>query len=73
MAKKIEGVISKDRPGPIRVKGFGFSIHGCIDGFSRKILWNFVSLTDNNPCVTAAVLSGGDRGGGGGEEGTQDV
>ena len=37
-----------------KLKDFGFPIHGCIDGFSRKILWLFVSRTDNDPRVTAA-------------------
>ena len=37
-----------------KLKDFGFPIHGCIDGFSRKILWLFVSRTNNDPRVTAA-------------------
>ena len=27
----------------------GFAIHGCIDGFSRKILWCHVDATNNDP------------------------
>lgn len=30
-------------------KPFGIAIHGCIDGFSRRILWLNASHTNNNP------------------------
>ena len=33
---------------------FGFPIHGCIDSFSQKILWLFVSRTNIDPGVTTA-------------------
>ena len=36
-----------------KLKRFGFAIHGCIDGFSRKLLWLNVSTTNNNPLVIA--------------------
>ena len=36
-----------------KLKPYGFAIHGCIDGFSRKVLWLHVSNTNNNPKVTA--------------------
>ena len=36
-----------------KLKPYGFAIHGCIDGFSRKVLWLHVSNTNNNPQVTA--------------------
>ncbi|CAD6216225.1 GSCOCG00011298001-RA-CDS, partial [Cotesia congregata] len=36
-----------------KLKQFGFAIHGCIDGFSRKILWLEVATTNNDPAVTA--------------------
>ena len=34
-----------------KLKKFGFCIHGCIDGYSRKLLWLKVSSTNNNPKV----------------------
>ena len=36
-----------------KLKRFGFAIHGCIDGFSRKLIWLFVSTTNNDPLVVA--------------------
>ena len=30
---------------------YGFPIHGCIDGFSRKMLWLQLSRSNNNPQV----------------------
>ncbi|XP_028416034.1 uncharacterized protein LOC114539597 [Dendronephthya gigantea] len=35
-----------------KLKPYGFPIHGCIDGYSRKILWLKVSRTNNDPAVT---------------------
>jgi hypothetical protein len=32
-----------------KLKPYGFSIHGCIDGFSRKILWLEVIPSNKNP------------------------
>eukprot|EP00111_Clytia_hemisphaerica_P011641 TCONS_00034212-protein len=37
-----------------KIKPFGFPIHACIDGYSRKILWLRVSETNNDPKVTAS-------------------
>ena len=34
-----------------KLKPFGFPIHGCIDGFSRKMLWLQLSRSNNNPQV----------------------
>jgi hypothetical protein len=34
-----------------KLKPFGFPIHGCIDGYSRKMLWLKVSRSNNNPHV----------------------
>ena len=34
-----------------KLKPFGFAIHGCIDGFSRMILWLEIATTNNNPAV----------------------
>ncbi|XP_033747511.1 uncharacterized protein LOC117332637 isoform X2 [Pecten maximus] len=36
-----------------KLKPYGFPIHGCIDGFSRKILWLKVGPTNNDPEVIA--------------------
>ena len=32
-----------------KLKPFGFSIHGCVDGFSRRILWLEVQRSNKNP------------------------
>ena len=39
--------------GNYKRKRFSFVIRGCIDGFSRKLIWLFVSTTNNDPLVTA--------------------
>jgi len=39
-----------------KLKRFGFCIHGCIDGFSRKILWLQVASTNNSPNVVASYF-----------------
>ena len=31
-----------------KVKSCGFRIHGCVDGFSRKVLWLKVTRSYNN-------------------------
>lgn len=36
-----------------KLKPFGFAIHGAIDGYSRKILWLNVGITNNDPTVIA--------------------
>ena len=36
-----------------KLKPFGFSIHGCIDGFSRRIIWLEVSSTNKKPELIA--------------------
>lgn len=36
-----------------KLKPFGFSIHGCIDGFSRRLLWLEVASTNINAEVIA--------------------
>ena len=36
-----------------RLKPFGFSMHGCVDGFSRRILWLEVQRSNKNPRLIA--------------------
>lgn len=36
-----------------KLKPFGITIHGCIDGFSRKIIWLKAGITNNDPKVIA--------------------
>jgi hypothetical protein len=36
-----------------KLKPFGFCVHGCIDGFSRRIIWLEVGPTNKNPEVIA--------------------
>ena len=35
------------------LKPFGFSIHGCIDGFSRRLVWLEVASTNKKPELIA--------------------
>jgi hypothetical protein len=30
-------------------KPYGFPIHGCIDGFSRKVIWLYLTRSNNYP------------------------
>ena len=36
-----------------KLKPYGFSIHGCIDGFSRKLLWLEVEISNKKPEIIA--------------------
>ena len=36
-----------------KLKPFGFSIHGCIDGFSRRIIWLDISSSNKKPDLIA--------------------
>ena len=36
-----------------RLRPFDFYVHGCIDGFKRKIIWLQVANTNKNPAVIA--------------------
>lgn len=36
-----------------KLKPFGFCIHGCIDGFSRRIMWLEVGTSNNDPSVVS--------------------
>ena len=39
-----------------KLKPFGFPIHGCIDGWSRKIMWLYVTRSNNQPNNVAAYF-----------------
>ena len=36
-----------------KLKPFGFYVHGCIDGFRRKISWLYVTNVNKDPAVIA--------------------
>ena len=36
-----------------KLKPYGFSVHGCIDGFSRKLIWLEVCPSNKNPEIIA--------------------
>ena len=36
-----------------KLKPYGFAIHACIDGYSRKVLWLTVGVSNNNPSIIA--------------------
>ena len=36
-----------------KLKPFGFWVHGCINGFSRRIMWLEVASTNNDPSIVA--------------------
>ena len=40
-----------------KLKPFGFSIHGCIDGYSRRIMWLEVGTSNNDPTVVARYFA----------------
>ena len=44
--------------GNYKLKPYGFAIHGCVDGFSRKLLWLEVTRSINNPVVPANYFLG---------------
>ena len=39
-----------------KLKPYGLPIHGCIDGFSRKLIWLKVAKSNNNPLIPAFLL-----------------
>ena len=38
-----------------KLKGYGLPVHGCVDGFSRKVIWLRVCYTNNDPSVIAGL------------------
>ena len=41
-----------------KLKPYGFPVHGCIDGYSRKVLWFKLCKTNNDPAVVGQHLLG---------------
>lgn len=39
-----------------KLKPYGFPIHACIDGFSRKIIWLKVGTTNNDPSIVGSYF-----------------
>lgn len=39
-----------------KLKPYGFPIHGCIDGWSRKIMWLKVTKSNNHPDIIASFF-----------------
>ncbi|XP_041362210.1 uncharacterized protein LOC121378197 [Gigantopelta aegis] len=39
-----------------KIKPYGICIHGCVDGFSRAIIWLHASTTNNNPKVITSYF-----------------
>ena len=39
-----------------KLKSCGFHIHGCVDEFSRKVLWLKVTRSNRNPVVAASYF-----------------
>jgi len=39
-----------------KLKPFGLAIHGCIDGYSRKIIWLEVGSSNNNPKIIGSFF-----------------
>ena len=39
-----------------KLKPYGLPIHGCVDGFSRKIIWLKVCKSNNNPLILAGIF-----------------
>ena len=40
-----------------KLKGYGLPIHGCVGGFSRKVIWRRVCYINNDPSVVAGFIS----------------
>ena len=42
-----------------KLKPFGLAVHGCIDGYSRRIIWLRVSSSNNDPFVIGKYFTDG--------------
>ena len=40
-----------------KLKPYGFPVHGCIDGWSRKLLWLVVTRSNNSRVLTTLDLT----------------
>ena len=40
-----------------KLKPYGIAIHGCVDGFARKIIWLEARFTNNDPTVIAGFFT----------------
>lgn len=39
-----------------KLKPYGFPVHGCIDGYSRRIIWLKLTRSNNNPRIIASFF-----------------
>jgi len=39
-----------------KIKQFGFPLHGCIDAYSRKMIWLRLEVTNNDPDVVGGFF-----------------
>jgi hypothetical protein len=39
-----------------KLKPYGFPVHGCIDGYSRRIIWLKLTKSNNNPHIIASFF-----------------
>ena len=40
-----------------KLKSYGLPIHGCVDGFSRRIMWLKVCKSNSDPVIPASFSS----------------
>jgi len=40
-----------------KLKSYGLPIHGCVDGFSRRIMWLKVRKSNKDPAIPASFSS----------------
>ena len=39
-----------------KLKPYGFPIHGCVDGFSRRVMWLKICPSNNDPSHVASLF-----------------
>lgn len=39
-----------------KLKPYGLPVHGCVDGFSRRVIWLKVCKSNNNPVIPASLF-----------------